>query len=206
MKCLRTLLGAAAAVALCSAAAPSFATPYLLNVPTTGITYGTVDVQTAGGGVEVVVDLAAGYNFVDTGGHELFGLNLNVAPGAVSILSPVPGSDYTFGGSLFQSGFGTFSNGFVCNTCQGQANSANPNNHLDFTIAGVSLANFAANASGFTFTADVYGPGSIGGASTTFPVGDGGTVTAVPEPESYALILVGLGVVGFNARRRKQQA
>lgn len=35
-------------------------------------------------------------------------------------------------------------------------------------------------------------------------VGSGGySVTAVPEPESYALMLGGLGVVGWLARRRK---
>lgn len=33
-----------------------------------------------------------------------------------------------------------------------------------------------------------------------------GLVTAVPEPETYALMLAGLGVVAFIARRRKQQA
>jgi hypothetical protein len=31
------------------------------------------------------------------------------------------------------------------------------------------------------------------------------TVTAVPEPETYAMMLAGLGLLGFAARRRKQK-
>lgn len=34
-------------------------------------------------------------------------------------------------------------------------------------------------------------------------VTDSVMVTAVPEPESYAMLLAGLGLVGFAARRRK---
>ena len=31
-------------------------------------------------------------------------------------------------------------------------------------------------------------------------------VAVVPEPETYAMLLAGLGLVGFMARRRKQNA
>ena len=38
--------------------------------------------------------------------------------------------------------------------------------------------------------------------SSTFQIGD--VITSpVPEPETYAMMLVGLGLVGFSARRRK---
>ena len=30
------------------------------------------------------------------------------------------------------------------------------------------------------------------------------TIAAVPEPETYAMLIAGLGLVGFAARRRKQ--
>lgn len=46
---------------------------------------------------------------------------------------------------------------------------------------------------------------ATGGQETFFVTNLGGTppVTPIPEPQTYALMLAGLGVVGFMARRRK---
>ena len=49
--------------------------------------------------------------------------------------------------------------------------------------------------------------GDFGGGPDTFLIYNLGGVTApIPEPETYALMLAGLGVVGFVARRRKRTA
>ena len=42
--------------------------------------------------------------------------------------------------------------------------------------------------------------------SPNYPQLDNVSVVAIPEPETYAMLLAGLGLLGFIARRRKQQA
>lgn len=49
----------------------------------------------------------------------------------------------------------------------------------------------------YYFKVDGTATGKVGGFYTF------GAVAAVPEPETYALMLAGLGLVGFAARRRK---
>jgi hypothetical protein len=69
----------------------------------------------------------------------------------------------------------------------------------------ISLVSEKVNAGNYYFT--------VSGVTNMSPYGHfsgvnsyGGTisVTAVPEPETYAMLLAGLGVVGFAARRRNK--
>jgi PEP-CTERM motif len=62
-----------------------------------------------------------------------------------------------------------------------------------FTFSGLAAGNYALNVLGFA-------TGNTGG----FYAG-GAIATTVPEPETYALMLAGLGIVGFVAARRRVQ-
>jgi PEP-CTERM motif len=67
------------------------------------------------------------------------------------------------------------------------------NSPSSFTFSGLAAGNYALNVLGFA-------DGSAGG----FYAG-GAIATTVPEPETYALMLAGLGIVGFVAARRRSQ-
>lgn len=97
-------------------------------------------------------------------------------------------------------------------------------------LGGATLLNFAVPLTGISYIGIHYGGGAAspvpGQDTTAFYRLDAGagldsltlsfgassdikvysTVPAVPEPETYALMLAGLGVVGFVARRRNRQA
>jgi len=75
----------------------------------------------------------------------------------------------------------------------------NGNGYADYLLGNFSSFG-AANTVQFHFVFD----NANDGTENVFLIG-GPPVAAIPEPETYALMLAGLGVVGFMARRRKQQ-
>ena len=67
-------------------------------------------------------------------------------------------------------------------------------NAATFTVFGLGHVEFGSLFAGVT---------SVLWSTTSQSVSDNVTVTAVPEPETYAMFMAGLGLMGFIARRRK---
>jgi hypothetical protein len=71
-----------------------------------------------------------------------------------------------------------------------------------FNVAVPSIAFYNVSYTGASpFALHLFGSDLAGASVYSGDV----TVTAVPEPETYALMLAGLGLMGFIARRRRPQ-
>jgi hypothetical protein len=161
-----------------------------------------------GGGVSVDVALKNGAEFVNTGGHTSFAFNLSpttVLTNLNQITGLTPG--WTFQtplpGSFADPSFGPFKYGIECTAGCPNGGTSPPvqpsSGPLDFNISGVSTTNFL-NVSGFVFAADLIGPLGGTGAVAGDPL-----VAGVPEPSTWAMMILGFFGIGFMAYRRKNE-
>ena len=209
MSTSKTLRRSLATMALICAALPASALS-VFDLSADGSTYGTVSLtQVDSDTVHLSVVLASGYKFNDKVNQEVFDFNLDLTGPTLTNISPADGYSFVAGSNTGPV-FGAFDHGVDCRPqvksgpnvtttgCKGTLNSLTPSDAISFDVnhAGISEASFIANAKGYYFFALVNH-----GTDPTFQVGS--NVAPIPEPETYALMLAGLGVVGFVARRRK---
>ena len=77
---------------------------------------------------------------------------------------------------------------------KGSRNRLSQNDWVSWSVSGLYLGSSLTN-----MYVRVQGIGDNGQYSAKYT-----PVTPVPEPETYAMLLAGLGLIGFTARRRKQ--
>lgn len=165
--------------------------------------YGSVTLTQSNSNVLVSVALNSGFNFVDTGSHSLFSFNVSgVSASDISGFSfaSVAANNLAVWSPASNSPFGTFTYGINCSSgCPSGASAGGYADPLNFTVLNATISEFNQLSTGGTaayFAADVFGNGATGAI--------GATVAAVPEPGTYAMMLAGLGLMGFTVRRRRR--
>jgi hypothetical protein len=176
----------------------------------TATSAGTVSVTDNGNGsLTFAVALNGGFQFVSTGFQTDFGFNLSPSPtitysGVTSGFAATGGSPQS-AGTLMMDGAGQFGYGITCTAC-GNGGSNPQAGPLNFTIAaaGLTLASLAQNANGQFFAVDLIGAGGRTGAvdASVCQSNCGGPPNSVPEPQTLALI--GLGLIGLAGIRKRR--
>lgn len=82
---------------------------------------------------------------------------------------------------------------------------ATPDNVHLYGVDGTTILGINTSSGAATVLANYANQGLGAAYGSAFYTEAGATVAAVPEPETYAMMLAGLGLLGFMGRRRKQK-
>jgi hypothetical protein len=180
--------------------------------------FGTVTLTQTGSNVLFDVVLNSGNRFVETGagGDSLFIFNDTLAGTTITgITATLNGTTVAISGGLsgltnqtpfMADGTGFFTASVFCTTASSCNGGSTPNiNDLHFTVTGATIAQLTtANAAGNIFVADIL-CGQTGCGGLTGPVDVTGVAPPVPEPSTWAMLIIGFAGIGFMAYRRKSQ-
>lgn len=120
------------------------------------------------------------------------------ATAPTSFLAAITNGSFTADGSLASTGLAEGSSAIRLNT---RATSATPD-YAEYNGPRSGLASFADYKAQVANVANWTVDTSNGNYSATVPNLSAFSVAAVPEPDSYAMLVAGLGLMGFIIRRR----
>lgn len=170
--------------------------------------FGTVSVtENSNGSLTFLETLASGFSIhkAPDANHNAFDFSIlgNPLVTVSALTSGFAAISTDTGTSVNAPPFGPFFTAIRCTSCTSPGSNAY-SGLLSFTVSApnpltlASLSYNTANGYNVYFATDL-----INNAGQTGNVGAAGVVAAVPEPATWALMLVGFGGVGYTMRRRK---
>jgi len=219
MKLRTRLLSTVAAIGLGALALPAAADDFFFDATDVNAfgspTYGKVSLTQVGTGVLFNVALDPEFNFLTTGNHFVFSFSgTGVAAGDIGPITDAGTQTFSVSTpNAVNPPFGSFQFGIACATnCSNGNSKGGYDDPLTFTVANSTIADFLVLSTGAGslgpayFAADAVWEADTQALGATGAIGVTHLTTPVPEPETYALFLAGLGAMGFMAKRRRKAA